>query len=466
MFSVPGILLLTFSIYLRPQEIWAPLESWPILHVALGLAVCGWVLDLRLGLARMQFSPLDPWVLALLGWALVVVAVRTPTSLPNQARELAISATLYFLIAHGVQTFRALAWVAGGVMFAALFVVMVAVMQPFGPLGCIQIDESTPGDTTSGSYDGRSCAVVRDCYVADAEPGAEYMCEHVGLLGTTTVGRGRIRYRGVLQDPNELALAAGIALPLVYGIGHAGRRRFGARLALALAFGLVVLCALWTRSRGGQLVFVAVLLVPFVRRFGSRGAIVAGALALPLVLFGGRSGAEAAVSRIERADCWAEALSIWRSHPFFGAGLGQFGRFHYLTAHNSFLLVLAELGLPGLVAFTGLVASAVELTRRAYKTSLDAACLAGSPEAQPVVGVWALTLGAALAGLLVGIFFLSFAYHYVLWIYLGLAGAFAQALQNHGADVRIRPRIRDFSWAVAGSLALIVAVFVYTRIAL
>ena len=44
-------------------------------------------------------------------------------------------------------------------------------------------------------------------------------------------------------------------------------------------------------------------------------------------------------------------------------------------------------------------------------------------EGAETVRPWATALLAAFAGLGVGMFFLSFAYHYVLWIYLGLSGA-------------------------------------------
>ena len=72
----------------------------------------------------------------------------------------------------------------------------------------------------TGSYDGRPCVTPRECYLGDAEPGGQYMCEHIGWFGTTSVGNGRVRYRGVLQDPNELALAGGIGLPLAFALGQ------------------------------------------------------------------------------------------------------------------------------------------------------------------------------------------------------------------------------------------------------
>jgi hypothetical protein len=255
------------------------LSGVPLLHAAFALALLGLVLDVRLGITRLRLSPLDPWVLAFLGWATLTTLVRAPGSVPHHAFELLVCATLYFLVAHGVQSFRALGVVAASVLAMVILVSAVAVEQRLEPTGCIEVDETVPGDTTTGHHDGRPCNVPRDCYLGDAEPGAQYLCEHVGMLGTSTIGKGRVRYRGVLQDPNELALAAGIGLPLAFAVGFARRRRFWGTVGLALVFALVLVCTVLTRSRGGQLVFLAMLAVPFAHRFGVRGLMLGGFLA-------------------------------------------------------------------------------------------------------------------------------------------------------------------------------------------
>lgn len=463
MFAIPGIVLLVAAIYARPQEVFVSLAALPLLHVTLGLALFGWVLDLRLRITELRWSALDAWVLGFLLWATLSAVIRTPGTAPAQALELAICAALYFLIAHGVQTFRALGVVAGSVLAMAIFVSSVAVEQRLEPTGCIQIDESVPGDTTGGEWDGRPCLVARDCYLGDAEPGAQYMCEHVGRLGTTTVGRGRIRYRGVLQDPNELALAAAVGLPLAFAVGFAGRRRVWAKALLVFTFALVLLCVVLTGSRGGQLVFLAVLAVPFARRFGVRGLVMGAVLALPLLLLGGRGGGEASTSKVERVDAWAEALSIWRAHPLIGAGLGQFGRYHYLTAHNSYLLALAELGLPGMLLFSGIVYMGGKIPFLAWRRSEDAQSVQSGEGAVELVRPWGMGLLAAFAGLSVGIFFLSFAYHYVFWIYVGLSGALASCIRRHDPAERHRFGWRDVALLLGGTFGMIALVHLYAR---
>jgi O-antigen ligase len=225
---------------------------------------------------------------------------------------------------------------------------------------------------------------------------------------------------------------------------------------------LVLVCAVMTASRGGQLVFLAVLAAYFVHRVGLAGLIVGAVLALPLLLLGGRGGEDASSSTLERIDCWAEALSMFRAHPLLGVGLGQFNEYHYMTAHNSYLLALAELGFVGMVLFGAILYISAKIPLQALarlRTTQSPELLAGAP----LVRAWSVGLIAAFIGLAVGIFFLSFTYHYVLWIYLGLAGALYSAVRRHDADFRVRLSWLDLAGIASVCALVIVAVFFYTR---
>jgi hypothetical protein len=352
MFAIPGIIALVFFIYARPQEFFELLQAVPFLHLFFGLALYGALVDVRVGNLRLHATPQLPWALAFLAYASVVALIRAPIGAFGHIVGLSICVALYALIAHCVQSFRALNVVGGAVLVMVLWVCGVGTHQGFAPLGCVVVDESVKNDQATGKADGRPCETSQDCYLGEVEPGAQYLCERVGVLGTTSIGRGRVRYRGVLQDPNELALAGGVGLPLAFAIGRVPKRTASRTLLVVLTLALVVACTVLTGSRTGQVVFLAVLGVYFVQRFGFKGALLALTAALPLLVLGGRSGIEAQHSTVERIECWVEALSIWRGHPLIGVGLGQFGEYHYLTAHNSYLLTLAELGPVGLLLFS------------------------------------------------------------------------------------------------------------------
>jgi hypothetical protein len=461
MFAIPGVVALVVFIYARPQEFFERLRVLPLLHIFVGLAVFGFALDLRVGNCKLRATPQLPWVAAFFAWSSFSVLVRAPSASVEQIVALAICLALYLLVAHGVQSFRGLHVVAASVLAMVLFVCGVGAHQAFAKTGCVIVDESVPG-SSSGKPDGRPCDTVRSCYLGDAEPSAEYQCEHIGLFGTTSIGRGRVRYRGVLQDPNELALAGGVGLPLAFAFGQAENRGLLRRLLSILAFALVLVCVVLTASRGGQLVFLAVLGAYFIYRVGVVGLALGGVLALPLLLLGGRGGEDASSSTMERLDCWSEALSMFRSHPFLGVGLGQFTEHHYMTAHNSYLLALAELGFPGMMLFSAIV----YLSAKVPYASLQLMRQATTPETlagATLTRAWAIGLLAAFMGLCVGIFFLSFTYHYVLWIYLGLSGALYSAVRRHVPSFRVRLTTVDLSLIAALNLTIIALVFFYVR---
>lgn len=461
MLAIPGIIALVIFIYARPQEFVAPLRVVPLLYLFVAVAIFGIALDVRLGNTRLRATPQLPWILGFFTWATLTVLIRAPGAAREHVTSLAICITLYALIAHGLQGFRALHVICAVLLSMVLFVCGVGAHQGFAQTGCVVVDESVPGDTASGKPDGRACTTVRSCYTSESEPGAEYQCEHIGLFGTTSIGHGRVRYRGVLQDPNELALAGGVGLPLAFAFGQAERRSLGRRLLGAVSFLLVLLCAVMTASRGGQLVFLAVLGAYFVHRVGLAGLLLGAVLALPLLILGGRGGEDASSSTLERLDCWAEACSMFRAHPLLGVGLGQFTEYHYMTAHNSYMLAVAELGFPGLVLFVAILycSARIPLDALARLRNPDAAWQAGAP----LIRAWSVGLVAAFIGLAVGIFFLSFTFHYVLWIYIGLAGALYSAIRQHDPTFRVR-----LSWLELGGItvtcaAIVAAVFVYTR---
>ena len=133
-------------------------------------------------------TPQLPWVLLFLVWASITVLIRAPSAAFDHILGLTICVALFLLIAHGVQSFQALHVVAGTVLAMVLFVCGVGVHQGFAPTGCVTVDQSNPGDTATGKPDGRPCENPRSCYGGDAEPGADYLCEHIGLFGTTSVG--------------------------------------------------------------------------------------------------------------------------------------------------------------------------------------------------------------------------------------------------------------------------------------
>lgn len=447
MFAVPGLLALILVEYLRPQEYFPVLASLPLLHLSAGLALVGFAVDLRLGLSQLRAAP----HLALVGlfavWCLVTLAVRAPDQY-QRAQALVIPLVVYLLLAHGIQSFRMLQVVCGLLLAVSIALSALGVHQGLAPMGCYRIGVS--GGHTTYFPDGRPCSEEDPgvCETGDPEPGADYVCEKQGLLGTQS-DHGRVRYRGTLEDPNELSLAIGIAMPFAFAFFDRRRSVLGLLLVVATC-GLVGLCTYFTQSRGGQLVYLAVLAVYFVSRYGwRRGLAVGVVLALPILVLGGRSGGES--STMERLECWWVGLHMVVASPGFGAGYGQFLEHHYLTAHNSFILATAELGLIGMLLFTSVVYVAVKIPLQALRA-----------EVAPVARTWALALLASMAGLIAGSLFLSYAYKDIFWLYIGLSGVLYHAVQRHDPDFRVRFRARDLGLVALIDLGLLLFLMLYT----
>ncbi len=460
MFAVPGILALLISIYVRPQEVWPPLRDVPVLYIFFALAIFGFALDLRLRRIRPMGTPMLPWALLFALWCLITVIVKEPGQAFNFGLTITISVILFLLIGHGVQTFRAFGLIAAVVLGMSVFLGAVGTHQGLAPFGCHQLDDTHPED---GTYDGRLCDKKEDCYENDPEPGAEYMCERIGLLGTSSIGYGRVRYIGPLHDPNELALAIGIGLPFAFALFE--RKRSPGRLTLLLiALGLIATCIIFTQSRGGQLIFLATLGTYFARKYGlAISGIIGAIVGAPLLLLGGRSGVEADASSAERLECWYEGMSMFKSNPGMGVGAGQFCEHHFLTAHNSYVLAPAEVGFPGFVLWLIVMYLAIKIPISALKRLGAKTPESPGPEAD-VARAYGGALLASHVGLLVGIFFLSFCYHQVLWIYLGLSGAYYCAFKRHDPDWEVEFGWKDFAFVSSLAAILAALLYVYTRL--
>jgi O-antigen ligase len=433
LFALPGICGLIFFILARPQEFYEPLQRLPLLYLFCAMAVGGYVLDLKLRRLEPIAAPTLPWVVAFLLWALVCTAVKAPDQVMGHIVELAILMTLYGTIAHGIQRFRTFQMVTATMMATCLFLAFVCWDQGRQDRSCVATDPEHPGE---GTPDGRPCEIAEHCLGPDAEPGEDYRCEKVGMFGTYSI-EDRVRYRGELHDPNELGMTiciGGLSFLIAFGMR---RRTPGFTILVALGSILIFWTILMTQSRGALVVFMAVPGVWFVRRYGVWGMAMGAVAALPVILLNARSGEKADMSTMLRYEAWAAGFEMFKASPVFGVGQRLFGENHFMAAHNSYVVAMSELGAPGLFLFFGLLYMSVKILWTGVRE------LAGVPGAE-VARVWGVAMLASYAGMLFQITTLSFTYHTVLWIMLGLAGAYSSAVRFHRPAFQVRFTMRDF----------------------
>ncbi|MBK9032570.1 MAG: O-antigen ligase family protein [Myxococcales bacterium] len=447
MFSIFGICGLLFFILARPQEYFVVLQKLPMLYLFVGAAAGGYLLDVKLRLLELRATPILKLVAVFLLWTTLSNVLMAGPQLTHNSIELAILFVLFATIAHGVQRLRTLRVVAATLMLTCLGLSAVGVHQGLQDRTCIILDEEHGGE---GTPDGRPCELAEDCFGDDAEPGSEYRCEKGGLFDTFSI-EDRVRYRGELQDPNELGLTiciGGFSLLIAFANQ---RRRLGTIAIAILGSGLVFWCVLATQSRGGIVVFALIGAVYFARRFGVAGLIAGAAMAAPVLAVAGRSGDKADQSTQLRYEAWSAGLQMWKQSPVFGVGQRQFVEHHFMTAHNSYVLSLAELGIVGMVLFISMLVLTVKTLVLGIRQ------LEHVPGARPAQA-WALALLASFVGMMFSINTLSFCWHSVLWIFLGLGGAWVSVVRTHKPDFEVKLTFRDFAFITVAcvSYALVI----------
>jgi hypothetical protein len=474
-------------IIIKPQEFVPALAGLPLLYIAFGIALLSSVLDMTLRRLRPQLAPAVLFVLAFAAWALLTTAVKRPDALAAEASAFAILVGIFAAVALGTASRQGLMAFLGMFLGCALLATAVAIAQSNGPFGCFLGAEDDWEGKGELAFDGRPCESALDCRNDAAAPGVNYRCERVGPLSTSTIG-GRVRYRGSLADPNELSLMISSATPFILAIAERRRRATGKEgeaktapgaptalpllvsdrllrrvtgafralpaMATLATLGFAVILA---RSRSGVLTFLLVLGLCSIRKVGVWGVIAGCFVAPPMLFFGGRSGAEADASSDERVLLLREGFDFIRNTRGIGLGAHQFpGESSIgLTAHNAYILALAETGIVGFFLF----GFAVYLSLK-----IPYALWFGGYRLHPLTATIAPALAIALSGAAVGIFFLSWTYKDILYMLLGASAALYGVARAEDPSVRVGLSLREALLVAGGLVAMVGGVYVGVRL--
>src|SRR5580693_8614673 len=210
-------------------------------------------------------------------------------------------------------------------------------------------------------------AAVGSCLVVTVEALCGYYAGYHGemfILQTNisspqddVIGQlARIRGAGFLSEPNDLAQILLIVLPLAFIAWRRGRMVTNFFVVL-LPAALLLWTTYLTHSRGGLVALAAVALMAARKRLGTTTSAALAALfilgMISLDFTGGRG--MSAADGADRLEAWANGLEMFKSAPLFGIGFNGFTDLYEITAHNSFVLCLAELGLLGSTLWVALL---------------------------------------------------------------------------------------------------------------
>jgi O-antigen ligase len=129
-----------------------------------------------------------------------------------------------------------------------------------------------------------------------------------------------------------------------------------------------------------------------------------------------------------RIDAWSEGLQFLKGSPLMGIGYRQFTDNNPLTAHNSFVLCFAELGLIGYFFWLALlVITLLELNSLAQYSGEEGGGEGLRKCARAIFLALCVFLAAAL--------FLSRTYTVILYLLVGLGTALADIARKEGVPV-------------------------------
>jgi O-antigen ligase len=208
----------------------------------------------------------------------------------------------------------------------------------------------------------------------------------------------------------------------------------------------------------------------------------------------------------DRLEAWSAGLQLFKSAPLFGTGFGSFTDFNEITAHNSFVLCLAELGLVGSTIWLALIVTTMTslngiIKRReetptaggdrqehipdpAVETSVfeslaitttTAIATEVETEIEPEIDVapeelqkvpkpWVVAMRLALVGFIATSWFLSRTYSTPMYLILGLAAA-TIALQRPPVRPDVRGHFVFYTLvAEAASVVCVYSMVLFSRL--
>ncbi len=298
------ILVYIFLLYVRPHEFIPMLMGVPVMPISMLLATVMWLKQQGKRYEAVQFRLLG------LQFFLMILSLLKTGRIDNAMvviAEFAPVVLMFFIVASCITSLKQL---------RAIFAILGLIM-----------------------------AIIAVHSIDEADMG-------VGWTGAVPIV-GRVTYMGFLSDPNDLSMAILMVLPMVLYL--AVRAGWLMRVVwLVCAAGMlynVMLC----NSRGAVLAIGCMAMHFGIKRFGVRRAlIVVPILIIPAILFGSDRMNQVSAdeeSAEGRVVAWEQGFLMFVANPLLGVGKGRFTDYHYLTAHNSYMLTLAELGSIGFIVW-------------------------------------------------------------------------------------------------------------------
>ena len=407
------LVLVNAAVFIRPMELIARLEHWPIYSTLLLVAL---VFSLGPVIRQLNWRSLvkNPITACVVGW-LGVAVLSHPAQLGMRkgiviGLDLSRCLILYLLVVAMLNTPQRL----------RTFLYCLAAF------GCVQI----------------SMVMLQHYHVVDLaalQPGLE---ELDASVRADLITQSRMYGAGIFHDPNDLGVLAVVAIAVcLYLLTECLSRRSGSRWVWSVigvaALGLCGRGLMLTQSRGAFVALMVGMATYSVARIGWKKSALLALLVLPVVLFvfAGRQ-TDISVHRTtsqSRLALWSRSLTLFYHSPLLGIGKGRLVAVTGHVTHNTFLQCFTDTGFFGGMFFLGAFAVAL------WAIFAQAAAEAKVRRLRPC-------LLAMLAAWVAGMLTLSRAYVQPTYVILGVATAYLNLTARDAGGTRLR---------LTGSLALV-----------
>jgi O-Antigen ligase len=243
------------------------------------------------------------------------------------------------------------------------------------------------------------------------------------LVHHTADGRLLGIQKGILENPNDLAINVAISFPLCLAF-LLGSKGAAWRVFWSLSLVFMIYAVIATYSRSGLIALVITCIICFWEfmvkgryTYLAAAALLIGILGLGAVFatpsylirvesifLGNIQGSQDKGSLEARKQLLVDSLKITMQHPLFGVGPGSFQAVSgtWQPSHNTYTGLSSEAGLPALVLFTAVMGLSLRKTKKLRK-------LPGY-QADENIRLWTSALRAGMAAYMVGAFFATTEY--------------------------------------------------------
>lgn len=256
---------------------------------------------------------------------------------------------------------------------------------------------------------------------------------------------------GMYDNPNDLALAIALALPLCFAFLLTTKNNLR-KAAWVFVMFLMSYALLLTASRSGLLTVLAAGILCLwefgVKQKRPHLVVLAGVAVMALFLAGGgrlraridatlhrETEASAYESAEQRTELLLHSVQVTLAHPLFGVGPGDFevisGNWH--EVHNMYAEMSSEAGVPALILLLLIFARTFSNLRKAKELTKD----------EPELGTWAAALYADVSAFAVGSMFAPVAFNCYPYFLVAYGTAmFGMAQSRNRFQSQPRPHIQ------------------------